>query len=337
MIRFYIFIISIFVSTLSTSQCINADSLYTNTITHENAIANWRPAPSPHHYLLHYRVLGTSNWSNLANIDSTMTSRLIPLLQPLTTYEWQIKTFCDSTNQPNSGWSYSDTFTTTSFNPSPFNPIITPIIGNTLCGANTPFTIIASQNQDEPDISSSIFFSDKGQFEISNLSSGDTVGNASYTSSFLNFSSVLIVDFTLGPNYAKIDLIDSTGSTMGFFLIENLSDGIKVTTIGPNDGNNYTNGYISQLNFYSLFVNPNEEGAITFTADINSELGDVIYNVDSSIFITCPPSNTIDPNKSKKLLRIVDYLYRNQSKKYNSVQFYIFDDGSVEKIINVKY
>ena len=123
---------------------------------------------------------------------------------------------------------------------------------------------------------------------------------------------------------------------MGFFLIENLSDGIKVTTIGPNDGNNYTNGYISQLNFYSLFVNPNEEGAITFTADINSELGDVIYNVDSSIFITCPPSNTIDPNKSKKLLRIVDYVGRNQSENSNSILFYIFDNGTVEKKIIVE-
>ena len=73
-----------------------------------------------------------------------------------------------------------------------------------------------------------------------------------------------------------------------FFVIENLSSGIKVTTIGPNDGNNYTSGHVSQINFIDLFVNPSVEGPIIFTADINSELGDVIKNIDSSIIINCP-------------------------------------------------
>ena len=35
-------------------------------------------------------------------------------------------------------------------------------------------------------------------------------------------------------------MIDSLGDVVGFFVIENLVSGIKVTTIGPNDGNNYT-------------------------------------------------------------------------------------------------
>ena len=35
-------------------------------------------------------------------------------------------------------------------------------------------------------------------------------------------------------------MIDSVGGTMGFFIIENITSGIKVTTLGPNDGNNYT-------------------------------------------------------------------------------------------------
>ena len=231
----------------ATSQCLNADSLQTSNITYINAQANWSPAPQAHHYLIHYREIGSSIWSNLGNIDSSMTSRNIPQLQPLTTYEWQIKTFCDSTNQPNSGWSYSDTFTTAAFIPANFNPIIFPIIGNPTCNINTTFSVVASQIQDEPDISSSVFSSDKGYFEINTVNNGDTVGNASYSSDFISFTSTLIVDFTLGPNYAKIDLIDSVGSMMGFFTIENLTDGIKVSSLGPNDGNNYTNGYISQI------------------------------------------------------------------------------------------
>ena len=260
-----------------------------------------------------------------------MTSRLIPLLQQQTTYEWQINTFCDSGNQPNSGWSVSDTFTTAAFIPAVFNPIFIPIIGNIQCNQNTPFSIRASQIQDEPDIASTVFWSDKGHFEISTLNGGDTVGNASYTSSFLNFNSIMIVDFTLGPNYAKIDLIDSLGVTMGFFLIENLSSGIKVSSIGPNDGNNYTNGYISQLNFIDLFVNPSSAGPITFTADINSELGDVLAEVDSSIIIVCNTSLISEVNNNKKLIKIVDILGRESKISKGNILFLIYKDGTVEK------
>ena len=315
----------------ATSQCLNADSLQTSNITYINAQANWSPAPQAHHYLIHYREIGSSIWSNLGNIDSSMTSRNIPQLQPLTTYEWQIKTFCDSTNQPNSGWSYSDTFTTAAFIPANFNPIIFPIIGNPTCNINTTFSVVASQIQDEPDISSSVFSSDKGYFEINTVNNGDTVGNASYSSDFISFTSTLIVDFTLGPNYAKIDLIDSVGSMMGFFTIENLTDGIKVSSLGPNDGNNYTNGYISQINFYDLFVNPSEEGVITFTANINSELGDVISSVDSSIFINCDPSSIMEIESNKELLKVTDLLGREANEKRNSPLFYIYKDGTVEK------
>jgi len=330
------FLIFMSLSVFSKSQCLNADSLYTNTITHENAIANWTSAPGPHHYIIHYRVLGTPNWSNLANIDSTMTSRLIPLLQPLTTYEWEILTFCDSVNQPNSGWSYTDTFTTIQFTPTVFAPSIIPIIGNTQCETNTSFSIIASQQQDEPDISTTIFTSDRGYFDINSLNSGDNVGNASYSSSFLNFNANLVVDFTMGSNYAKINLIDSTSSTVGFFVIENLSSGIKVTSYGPIDANNYTNGYISQLNFTDLFVNPNYEGNIVFTADISSELGDNITEIDSSIFIICPNTNIENTKDTRKLIKITDILGRETKKGERKILFYIYSDGKIERKLILK-
>ena len=38
----------------------------------------------------------------------------------------------------------------------------------------------------------------------------------------ISFSSLLILDFKLGPNYIKIDMIDSIGDVVGFFVIENL-------------------------------------------------------------------------------------------------------------------
>ena len=329
-------VLSLFLITNMKSQCLNADNLNTTNITHINALANWDAAPSAHHYLIHYRILGSPSWNNLGNIDSTMTSRNIPQLQQLTTYEWQIKTFCDSTNHPNSGWSYSDTFTTAAFIPSVFNPSISPIIANTTCEQNTAFSIIAQQLQNEPDISSSIFFSDRGQFEINSINNGDTLGNASYSSQSISFSSMLVLDFKLGPNYAKIDMIDSLGDVVGFFIIENLSEGIKVTSIGPNDGNNYTNGYISQINFTDLFVNPNEEGPIIFTADINSELGDVLQKIDSSIIISCPHTSINNTLSETKLISIVDVLGKETNEVNEKILFYIYSDGSTEKRIKLK-
>ena len=34
----------------------------------------------------------------------------------------------------------------------------------------------------------------------------------------ISFSSLLILDFKLGPNYGKIDMIDSLGDVVGFLL-----------------------------------------------------------------------------------------------------------------------
>ena len=312
-------------------QCLNATNLHTTNISYINAQANWSAAPDPHHYIIHYRELGSSSWNNLSNIDSTMTTRNIPQLQPLTTYEWQIKTFCDSTNQPNSGWSVSDTFTTTAFTPAAFSPYIYPLIGNVQCNEPTTFSIVASQVLNEPDIDSTIFWSNKGYFNIGALNAGDTVGDATYASNFLNFTSVLTVWFTLGQNYATINSIDSLGSVMGFFSIENLSSGVKIRSSSPIDGNNYTSGYTSRLNFTDLFVNPNQPGPITFTANITSELGDVINTLDSSIIISCPPTGINNAYERSRVIKNIDFSGKLIFPEKNKPFIEIYNDGTVEK------
>ena len=99
--------------------------------------------------------------------------------------------------------------------------------------------------------------------------------------------------------------------------------------------NNYTSGYTSEIHFTNLFVNPNIAGPITFIADIESELGDIISVIDSSIIIICPQTNINEIKKDKKLLKIVDILGKNLNKNNNTVLFYIYSDGTVEKkIIN---
>ena len=67
---------------------------------------------------------------------------------------------------------------------------------------------IKKQQQNEPDISTSVFYSNKGQFEMNNISNGDTLGNV-LTVVQISFGSLLVLDFKFGPNYAKIDMIDS--------------------------------------------------------------------------------------------------------------------------------
>ena len=166
---------------LSFAQCPTPSGLYVTNITHNSAIANWAAVSSVNHYRIRTREVGTVNWMNLLNIDSTMTSRILPLLQPSTTYEWKIEAYCDSTNQLNSSWSVIDTFTTTLFIAAPFNPIITNTLSNLQCNTATDLLLTVSQNANEPDIQTSYITSDGGSFNIGSLSPSDSVGYANLT------------------------------------------------------------------------------------------------------------------------------------------------------------
>ena len=334
--RKYILItLFVFISTNLLSQCLNADSLYVTNITYINAVANWSSAPNPDHYLIHYRILGTTNWSNLANIDSTMVSRNIPQLQPLTTYEWQIKTFCDTSNQPNSGWSASDTFTTIAFVPAPFNPIITTTIDNNICNAKTSLNLNASQTQNEPDIGTSTITSDGGYFDIQSIAMGDSVGYAIMNTSTQTILTTLRVGIIAGQNYATINSYDSTGAFIGFFAIENVSSGIKVSSTSPDDGNDHTSGFTSEIHFTNLFINPNINGPLHFYTDIQSELGDQ-FNDTTSVMIDCIISISESNLNNNLSFEIYDLLGRETDWKENSILIYRYSNGETKKIITIK-
>ena len=333
--KYILIILFVFISTNLLGQCLNANSLYVTNITYINAVGNWTSAPSPNHYLIHYRILGTTNWSNLGNIDSTMVSRNIPQLQPSTTYEWQIKTFCDTSNQPNSGWSVSDTFTTIAFVAAPFNPIITTTIYNNICNAKNSLTLNASQTQNEPDIGTSTITSDGGYFDIQSVVMGDSVGYAIMNTSTQTILTTLRVGIIAGQNYAIINSYDSLGTLIGFFAIENVNGGIKVSSTSPNDGNNYTSGFTSEIYFANLFVNPNIDGPLHFYADIQSELGDQ-FNDTNTIMITC--TNSIDEEmlQGTNNYEIYDLLGRPTSWKANTILIYKYINGKTKKIITIK-
>ena len=333
--KIILIIVCVLINTNLLSQCLNANNLYVTNITYMNALGNWTPAPSPNHYLIHYRILGTTNWSNIGNIDSTMVSRNIPQLQPLTTYEWQIKTFCDASNQPNSGWSASDTFTTIAFVAAPFNPIITNTIYNNICNTKTSLSLNVSQTQNQPDIGETVITSDGGHFDIQSVVIGDSVGYAIMNTSAQTILATLRVGIIAGQNYATINSYDSSGALIGFFAIENVNGGIKVSSTSPNDGNNYTSGFTSEIHFTNLFVTPNIDGPLHFYADIQSELGDQ-FNDTNTIMITCTNSIPEELFQETVNYKIYDLFGRPTVFKKNTVLIYKYSNGKAKKTIIIK-
>ena len=317
------------------SQCTQASGLYTTNINYNNALANWTPLSNVDHYKIHYKVYGSSSWGNLGNIGGIDSVRNLPLLQPNTKYEWEIMSFCDSTNQIASIWSTTDTFTTARFIPSLFNPIITNSIGNNNCNASTNLSLFVSQTLNEADISTSIITSDGGSFNIQSLSTGDSVGYVIMNTSTQSITATLKAGIIAGQNYATINSYDSIGSLIGFFVIENVNGGIKVSSTSPNDGNNYTNGFTSEVHFTNLFINPNINGPLHFYTDIQSELNDQFS--DTAIIIISCTSSILENSKENNLsFEIYDLLGRKTKFKENSVLIYKYSNGEIRKIITQK-
>ena len=318
----------------TTNICPTPNNLTTSNITHMSAQANWDLLPTAHRYKVHYRILNTNTWSNLSLINGNSDSTNIPVLQQNTTYEWQIMAFHDSTLNMGSLWSQSDTFTTSTFIPAPFNPIVNTSLGSTIC--NSPSSLLVEINQvtNEPDIDNSTITTDGGYFDIGSVNTGDSVGYASYNSTTQNINSTLRAGLIVGPNYAIINSFDSNGDLIGFFAIENTSTGVRVSTTSPNDGNNYTTGYTSQVNFTNLFITPNVSGNLHIVIDIESELNDQIYYSDT-VFIQCP-SAIYENINSNKIIETYDIFGRKIIAKKNTVCINRLNNGQVTKQVVIE-
>ena len=320
--------------TTITNACPNTSSLFISNINYNNATANWTTVSGADRYKIRYKLLGTSTWSNLGPIYHPEDSVIIPLLQQNTSYEWQVLTYHDTTNLLASLWSVSDTFTTTSFVAAPFNPTIINTLSSLECNVSTELSLKIIQTTNEPDIGTSIITSDGGYFDISNLSSGDTVGYANLTTANQSIYSVLKAGVIAGQNYAIINSYDSTGSLIGFFAIENNNGGIKVSSTTPNDGNNYTSGFISEMHLINLFITPQNAGPLYFFIDIESELNDQIYDTDT-VQIWCNSTSIDEVSKSKEISNIFDILGRKATIENRSLIFIQYSDGRIEKRINL--
>ena len=244
-------------------------------------------------------------------------------------------TYYDSTNIKASLWSQSDTFTTSSFVASQFNPIITTTLGSLNCDMEAELHLEITQSADEPDISTSSITSDGGYFNIQSISAGDSVGYAVMLTNTQTITSILKAGLIIGPDYAIINSYDTSGSLIGFFSIENTSQGIKVETTSPNDGNNYTSGYVSEISFSQIFITPAITTQLNFNYIIDSELNDQVIG-GATFNITCNTTKINEIEVEKKLQGIYNFLGQKIEKGNNKILFFKFSDGTIEKKIVIK-
>lgn len=319
----------------NTLNCPSITGQFTNNISYNNATSNWAINTNVDRYKIRYKIYGSSNWSFLGPIFQPTNNRIIPSLQQNTTYEWEVMAFYDSTSLCASLWSIPDTFSTTTFIYSAFNPIITNTIGNTICNNATKLTLFASQSLNEPDIGGSTITSDGGSFNIQSISIGDSVGYAIMNTSTQIISATLKAGIITGQNYAIINSYDSSGVIIGFFAIENTNGGIKISSTSPNDGNDYTSGFTSEVNFNNLFINPNINGPLNFYTDIQSELNHQ-FNDTATVIINCTSSISEDSQKNKISFEIYDLLGRKTKFKDKTILIYKYSNGEIRKIITQK-
>ena len=317
----------------TTNVCQTPNPLTTSAITHNSAQANWDTLGTADRYKIHYRIINTNSWLNLNLVSGTIGNTNIPVLQQNTTYEWQIMAYHDSTLNMGSLWSISEVFTTGTFVYEQFDPIVTSSLQSNLCNSPTEFEIIITQLQNEPDIGTSTITTDGGYFDIGSISLGDSVGYANFLSLNQNIESTLTAGLIVGPNYAIINSYDTSNSLIGFFAIENTTNGVRVSTTSPNDGNDYTSGYTSNINFTNLFVNPNINGDLNILTELNSESGELV-TINETIFINCT-SNIYEISKNTKEIKDINLLGQQTSRK-NIFQLKTSNDGSIKKIIIIK-
>ena len=213
-----------------------------------------------------------------------------------------------------------------------FSPTVSVSLSNTYCDSLSDLTIMVSQDAGEVDMSSSLFQSNVGSFDIASLNNGDTIGTANLFAGggTITLNTYIMVSQVVNSTQAIIIACDSLQGCLGTFTISNTSGGgVSIFANAVFDGNNYTSGNMSSITFENLFINPC--GILTFTTSINSELGQTdVQNFDYTFLVLSSNNEFLDlPNKS--LVRIVDLLARNTKTSNYKILLYIYDDGSVER------
>ena len=96
---------------VSLSACETPTNITATNITGSSATINWTGNNCAAKYRVHVRALGTTTWSTLV-VTAPTTTKNITGLQSLTTYEYQVRTDCNTAGTSYSAYSSIQTFTT---------------------------------------------------------------------------------------------------------------------------------------------------------------------------------------------------------------------------------
>jgi len=343
-------------TTLEYVACPAPQNTYTNNIiVTENvgfANANWESmlGMGVDHFRLNFKLIDDTNWTLLANMDSTFTSRTMGNLSHDSYYEWRIRSYCSENQSYYSDWSVADTFYIGNFIPTDFSPEVSISLSNDTCYELSDISFSISQDTNEPDIQSSITTSNSGSFDISNLSIGQNIGSAVATAGingFINNQYQLLVNEIIDENQAEIALFNSDSLiNEAYFTIQNsLDSGIIISIISPADNNSYTSGNSIVLILTDIFLNPSpqilqfnttifsessEDSSFVFEFEISCD-NNFLAELESSIdFYPNPSSSFVYVSlKGQKKIRIFD-LSGRELKNIQTTKDY-FDVSILEK------
>ena len=98
-------------TSVSLSVCETPTNITATNIIGSSATINWTGNNCAAKYRVHVRALGTTTWSTLI-VTAPTTTKNITGLQPITTYEYQVRTDCNTAGTVYSAYSTIQTFTT---------------------------------------------------------------------------------------------------------------------------------------------------------------------------------------------------------------------------------
>ncbi|MAM04633.1 MAG: hypothetical protein CMD06_01585, partial [Flavobacteriales bacterium] len=264
---FFLWIFLLNPPVINAQICPQPQGLSVTNISNFTVTTNWQTNSGVDSYRLRYKIVGASSWSYEHGINGSLNQLDLHGLIEDTNYIWQLKSFCISSN---SSWSAIDSFQTANFsldcNGTPngtawldscgncvegttnklpciaFSPSVSLSLSSTICNDSVSMTFATSQDPNEPDMSSAVFSSNSGSFNLANLNTNDTIGYSNITAGggYINVNTTLLVDFIISSSKISVKAMDdSTNQVYGTFTIENLApSGILIVTTSPPDNNN---------------------------------------------------------------------------------------------------
>ncbi|HYV91524.1 MAG TPA: fibronectin type III domain-containing protein [Chitinophagales bacterium] len=116
----------LFRSTAVVNGCNAPTNISASNITSTKATINWTGNGGAAKYRVQYRVQGTATWTT-KKVTAPIVTKTISSLQPVTTYEYHVRTDCNSTGTLASAYSSIQTFTTVCSCAKPANITITNV------------------------------------------------------------------------------------------------------------------------------------------------------------------------------------------------------------------